>query len=373
MFVPVATQTGDNIANVFATETNHKKAKVLSANAVEGIDIDSTHGTYNLGVTDKKLTKITFKSSNGTTFGSIVKDGESGYSELMVEGFYDASLPIPSTVPVAGSKFSHWATDENGLTAVVPGENGRFGSVDITYWAVWERIEYSVTYVVNGDATYGKPADSVTPTDNTGYGYGDAVTVADTLTSTQTYAEVNGKQIPGTWGFSGWNKDDFIITEDTTITGSWMFTPDPPVTYGNLTISKTVTGDMGDKTKYFYFTVTFDADGSYNYSGSKSGTISSGGIIQLKHGESVTIVGLPTGTKYSVTESGYSGYKVYASGDTGVIQENTTSIASFKNFRSKVPITGDTTNLSLWFAFMALSICGLIVVTCARKKKHSNR
>ena len=82
---------------------------------------------------------------------------------------------------------------------------------------------------------------------------------------------------------------------------------------GKLTIEKTVVGDgltEADYTKNFEFTVTFkDEDGEnlegeyYFYGNDKSGRIKSEGTLILHHDESITILGLPVGTQYTVTET----------------------------------------------------------------------
>lgn len=112
---------------------------------------------------------------------------------------------------------------------------------------------------------------------------------------------------------------------------------DDPV--GSLTISKTVTGDGADVTKAFDFTLTLDdADGVYTYVGHNvsGGTIQSGDTISLAHGQSITIVGLPTDTTYTVAEADYTidGYATTSTGSTGIIETNTTQIAAFTNTRT---------------------------------------
>ena len=54
----------------------------------------------------------------------------------------------------------------------------------------------------------------------------DTVTIAEALCTAQDYAMLNGEKVPGAWTFTGWDKTgDFVISADTTITGSWIFTP----------------------------------------------------------------------------------------------------------------------------------------------------
>jgi LPXTG-motif cell wall-anchored protein len=137
--------------------------------------------------------------------------------------------------------------------------------------------------------------------------------------------------------------------------------------YSKLSIRKTVTGDKGETDKYFTFTINFDAEGSYEYTGSNSGTISNGGEIQLKDGEEITIHDLPVGTTYSVTESDNDSYKVTATGDSGVIEENVIALAHFTNNREKLPSTGDNTNIYLWIGIMGLSLLGIVVMLFGKK------
>lgn len=120
----------------------------------------------------------------------------------------------------------------------------------------------------------------------------------------------------------------------------------PRVSTGSLTISKTVVSDDdADYSAEFTFIVSLsDAYGSplmgsFPYSGSKSGSISNGGMITLKHGESITITGLPSGATYSVTELVSEDFDSEAMGSSGMIFANTTSSAAFTNYKLIKPET----------------------------------
>ena len=96
----------------------------------------------------------------------------------------------------------------------------------------YKRPVYKVTYVVNPDKTYGTPEGSTVPTDPTRYAPNAYVKVADQLTTTKGYAfNEKGEKVLGTWTFTPWDKADFEITEDTTITGGWVFEAEPAKTY----------------------------------------------------------------------------------------------------------------------------------------------
>lgn len=110
---------------------------------------------------------------------------------------------------------------------------------------------------------------------------------------------------------------------------------------GNLSICKKVEGNNADTKKVFDFTVTFaDNEESYSYIGNgvSDGTIKSGESISLAHGQSVTIVGIPKGTLYSVSESDYTkeGYTVSNTGATGIILADKTQTAVFTNTKNSV-------------------------------------
>ncbi len=148
----------------------------------------------------------------------------------------DNRYDLGDIVTVSPNLTTVWKTSD-GTADGAPGtwnftpwdkENGFVITEDTTITGAWKFTPdiYKVTYVVNDDAVYGKPADSIVPTDETEYGYKSSVTVADNLTTTQNYAQVNGKRVPGTWTFVVWDKESgFLITSDTIISGAWSFAP----------------------------------------------------------------------------------------------------------------------------------------------------
>ena len=96
----------------------------------------------------------------------------------------------------------------------------------------------------------------------------------------------------------------------------------------DLTITKTVTGDMGDRssTNTFAFTLTVSGAASgtqYSYTGTNSGTLtlnsSSQATFSLAHGQSITIEALPLSTTITLTEThGYYRVSVPASAPTNM-------------------------------------------------------
>ncbi len=83
---------------------------------------------------------------------------------------------------------------------------------------------FTVKYSVIEDSSYGLPTDVVIPSDGT-YEYKDLVRIASDLVTSWTTSDGTEHGIKGTWTFISWDREDFIITEDTIITGQWVFTP----------------------------------------------------------------------------------------------------------------------------------------------------
>lgn len=115
--------------------------------------------------------------------------------------------------------------------------------------------------------------------------------------------------------------------------------------YQSLTISKTVTGNMGDKTKPFTFTLTLTKDGN-----PVSGTFPAEGVggtvtfenngtatLSLTHGQSITIDNLPVGAVCTVTETAAAGYDTTVATTAGQVTIDN------DNRKATATITADAT------------------------------
>lgn len=84
-----------------------------------------------------------------------------------------------------------------------------------------------------------------------------------------------------------------------------------------------------------------DLGGAFSYSfygQNKAGQISSGESLLLHHDESITILGRPVGTRYTVTEEAISGWTAAPGREqTGVISQDGEAIAAFTNAKSYTP------------------------------------
>lgn len=120
---------------------------------------------------------------------------------------------------------------------------------------------------------------------------------------------------------------------------------------GNLEVGKEVTGDGGERDRSFRFTVELDdvsINGVYGNMGFHNGTAD----FTLKDGETVTALGLPAGTGYTVTETGADGYTttvINAEGNSvtgksvsGNISLGKKNMVSFINHKDKGDETPET-------------------------------
>lgn len=250
---------------------------------------------------------------------------------------------------------------------------------------------------------------SVTYTDGIGgASFADEVT-SDLRRGTPTPAFTGGTPTHSGYTFTGWSPAvAATVTANAVYTAQWVPIggggEDP---YGNLTVSKTVTGKAGDTEQKFTFTVKLDRaiSGAYGDMTFNNGTA----VVTLKHGESSTATKLPADIHYTVTESDNDGYTVTANGATGVISDGKTAVAAFINTKDSdapdqpsnpdspvtpnqpgspdvpndsgtpddVPKMGDTMNLGLWISLMELSLAGLfislvVVKKRTRRNRHSN-
>lgn len=118
--------------------------------------------------------------------------------------------------------------------------------------------------------------------------------------------------------------------------------------YGDLTISKTVTGDNAPEGAKFTFQVNLNDEsgtplsGSYSYtsSGGITGTIKNGDTVTLEADQSITIQNLPAGCRYTVDETNIpSGFTANQDSQSDVIPVNDTAEAAFTNTYASAPVT----------------------------------
>lgn len=201
-------------------------------------------------------------------------------------------------------------------------------------------VNYSVTDAAEGVTVENMPTPTIS---SISYGLGEAgsenmsktavITLPDNYSSVGVYT-YSFKEIPGeTAGVTYYDKEiKLVVTVLQGENGRLRVaavhteaedgdkTDNFPNEYsaGSLAITKVVTGNMGDQSKYFNVTVTLNGEEKKNYADSYAvtgGSLSSnpGSIeigvpteFQLKHGDTITIENLPYGVTYTVLEDDYT-------------------------------------------------------------------
>lgn len=172
---------------------------------------------------------------------------------------------------------------------------------------------------------------------------------------------------------------DYSITEannpDIGITNTYI----PEVC--DLTISKTVNGNMGDRSMEFAFTavlsggdytfdgVTYSIDGGETQS-SGTGTTCN---FTLKHGQSITFNDLPVGATFTVTETSYDGYVTTVNGESGnskgITLAETNSRIDFVNTKDVTIDTGVLLDTLPYILILGVVVVGAVLLM----RKHRNR
>lgn len=160
-------------------------------------------------------------------------------------------------------------------------------------------------------------------------------------------------------------------------------------TANKLEVSKQVTGNLGDKSKYFDFTITLtgkDEKTAYD----KNGYTVSGGsydenptfikvgatTFKLKHNDTITIANLPKDVTYTVTETAVDKYKTTVNGTDGNKAEGTTT--AVKATQAFVNSKGGNidTGINLTTLPYILVFAGVIVIAGAafitRRRKYED-
>lgn len=156
-----------------------------------------------------------------------------------------------------------------------------------------------------------------------------------------------------------------------------------PNTYkaGELDVSKTVTGNLGDKNKYFEFTVTLTGVEGKTYADSYAVTGGSAAAnnpttiavgvptkFNLKHGDTITIANLPYDVEYTVTETAAAGYTTTSTGDHGTINA-ADQTAAFTNTKTGEVDTGVVLNNMPYILVLAVLAAGVAVFIIRKRRE----
>ncbi|MCC8128252.1 MAG: DUF5979 domain-containing protein [Clostridiales bacterium] len=151
---------------------------------------------------------------------------------------------------------------------------------------------------------------------------------------------------------------------------------------GSLNVTKTVNGNLGDKTKKFEFTVTFTAPADKTVAWSLvTGTVAGQTVtfdlstsqtytFELADGETATFSNLPYGVTYIVTETADSGYRTTQTGNEGEINSGSAT-AAFINTKDGDVDTGINLDTLPYIMILAVVFAGAAYMVI--RKRMSDR
>lgn len=199
--------------------------------------------------------------------------------------------------------------------------------------------------------------------------------------------------------FEGWYTDKnftpeskFDFTADTISADTTFYAKYVPAS-ANLTVTKTVTGKLGDTNKAFTFQI-LDASGNpvtlttgnYEFSNTNGALLNDGtdGKFTLKDGASITFKNLPS-DEYKIVEEDYSGEKYETSwqiGTDGVVHEkNSTATVTigtteqtvhFTNHRTLEPDLGVLLDTLPYIVILAVVAGGVALLMLRKRRKEDD-
>ena len=378
-FVEVAEAPQMTVSAVAAPNENLKPGdKVTFTITVTPGDL-SSKAAYT--ITDKTITSLTI---NGVPYTAT--ENEDGTYSVEYEITEADWLAKKATLEVTASLTYNYVLpvkDRNNNTSNIRTEGTVTGSAttDCTF-ATKQGVLYQLSY--NAPSGVNPPLDTsltdyipAAPVDNDEYFKDEKVPVQDYDRSV-----VDDPANRGTWTFTGWTNGDrtdltagdkVTKTDDGNLlfTGVWTFTPYPPQ---QLTIRKTVSGNMQDPNKEFTFTVSADETMTY---GEQTGTEFT---FQLKKNDQVTIT-VPVGAEVTVAEDagGYD-YSVgegttitgYTESGTGIqfTMPRAASTVEFNNAKNIDVDTGVALDSLPYVLILAVVAAGAVALLKKRRMRE---
>ena len=163
---------------------------------------------------------------------------------------------------------------------------------------------------------------------------------------------------------------------------------------GSLAVTKTVTGNMGDRSKYFAINVTLTGEADKTYAASYTVTggtkltdgttdaatesISVDGLshtFYLKHGETFTIHNLPYGVTYEVTEDNYTGdgyTTTHAFSDDAKKINSASDTVTVTNNKQATVDTGIVLDSLPYILLLVISLTGAVVFIVKRRSSRES-
>lgn len=302
------------------------------------------------------------------------------------EGSY-ADVKLPGDLAMKDKVFLGWETEATDpATIYQPGDKLPIqadmdvnGDGVITLYAVWgdKPVQTKLTYNANFGET---PAEKVCELENNA-----TVTILD-------YGDDKlGLPLRPGYEFLGWSEDpkatetdklykagDQIIVDETDAAAKNILYAIWKQSTVKLTVTKTVTGNFGDKSKAFQFSMQVDGGNSFELT-AKGTALPKGSqsdyIFSLKHGENIVIEGMPVGKKIVLAETNAEQYTVSFNDTVETnrnyvnekgLKENTT--INVTNHRNVSPDTGVFVD-SLPYILIIACVAGVAALFLIRRRK----
>ena len=161
---------------------------------------------------------------------------------------------------------------------------------------------------------------------------------------------------------------------------------------GSLSISKTVTGNMGDKSKYFEFTVTLTGEDGKTYPQDYKVTSTTSNEnnpttikldtptpVYLRDGETFTIENLPKGMTYTVVEAEAENYTTTIDGESstdrtanGEIANADVTVQYVNDYDNGTIDTGITTDNLPYIVLMGIVVLAGVAMIAKRRMAHND-
>ena len=299
------------------------------------------------------------------------------------EGSY-ADVKLPGDLAMKGKVFLGWATEATDPTKIyqpgdkLPIEAGKAVDGVITLYAVWgdKPVQTKLTYKANFEGA--EHAEKVYELENN---------ATETIKS---YGDTGLSPRSG-YEFLGWSEDpkatetdklykagDQIIVDETDTANENILYAIWKQSTVTLTVTKTVTGNFGDKSKAFQFSMQVDGGNSFELT-AKGTALPKGSqsdyIFSLKDGENIVIEGMPVGKKIVLAETNAEQYTVSFNDTVETnrnyvnekgLKENTT--INVTNHRNVSPDTGVLVD-SLPYILIIACVAGAAALFLIRRRK----
>ena len=298
------------------------------------------------------------------------------------EGSY-ADVKLPGDLAKADKVFLGWAEATDPTKIYQPGdklpiEAGKAVYGVITLYAVWgdKPVQTKLTYKANFEGA--TPAEKVYELENN---------ATETIKS---YGDTGLSPRSG-YEFLGWSEDpkatetdklykagDQIIVDETDTANENILYAIWKQSTVTLTVTKTVTGNFGDKSKAFQFSMQLDGGNSVELT-AKGTALPRGSqsdyIFSLKDGENIVIEGMPVGKKIVLAETNAEQYTVSFNDTVETnrnyvnekgLKENTT--INVTNHRNVSPDTGVFVD-SLPYILIIACVAGVAALFLIRRRK----